>query len=132
MILAVMMAAAGLTGCSRKEQADSGAGAEPAAQANQDVTYAQAIKPIFDKNCIKCHGKDKQKAGLRLDSREAAIQGSDDGPVFEIGKSAESVLVTNISRTGSEDDWMPPVDRGEPLTRDQIALIRAWIDQGAK
>jgi cytochrome c5 len=96
------------------------------------VTYETHIRPIFESACIKCHGAEKQKAGLRLDSREATVHGGEDGQVFEVGKSAESLLITNVARVGDEDSWMPPIDKGKPLTLEQVALIRAWIDQGAK
>ncbi len=96
------------------------------------VSYAADIKPILEKSCFKCHGPEKQKAKLRLDSLEAALKGSENGKVIEPGNSAKSVMVHNVGRVGDEDDWMPPVDKGDPLTKDQVALIRAWIDQGAK
>jgi mono/diheme cytochrome c family protein len=131
-LLVVAIAAGAVTGCSPKNQVKLPPGTMPAPADKQNVTYAADIKPIFDAACIDCHGAKKQKAGLRLDSREAAVHGDNDGPVFEVGKSAESVLVINIARTGKEDDWMPPATRGKTLTLDQVALIRAWIDQGAK
>src|SRR6266853_5401388 len=96
------------------------------------VSYAADIRPIFEKTCFKCHGAEKQKAKLRVDSLQAALKGSENGKVIEPGNSAKSVLVHNISRIGDEDDWMPPTDKGEPLTKAQVGLIRAWIDQGAK
>lgn len=104
----------------------------PPASDKKDVTYAKDIQPIFKKSCFKCHGPDKQKAKLRLDSLAAALKGSENGKVVETGNSAKSTLVHNVARIGDEDDWMPPVDKGDPLTKDQVGLIRAWIDQGAK
>jgi hypothetical protein len=99
------------------------------------VTYAGDIKAIFDKSCIKCHGEQKPKAKLRLDSLEGALKGSENGKVIEPGKSVDSVLVHNISWIGDEDNWMPPKDNKAKipqLTKDEIGLVRAWIDQGAK
>src|SRR6266700_6939173 len=99
------------------------------------VTYAKDIKPIFDKSCIKCHGSEKQKGKLRLDSLEAALKGGEDGKVVLPGKSEESILVHNVAHIGDEDLFMPPPDNKDkipPLTKEQIGLIRAWIDQGAK
>src|SRR6266851_3366600 len=61
------------------------------------VTYATDIKPIFEKSCIKCHGPEKQKGKLRLDTLEAALKGGEDGKVIEPGKSAESMLVHNVA-----------------------------------
>ena len=107
----------------------------PPASDKPGLTYAGDIKAIFDKSCIKCHGDEKQKGKLRLDSLAAALKGGEDGKVIEPGKGAESMLVHNIARLGDEDFWMPPPDNKAkipPLTKEQIGLIRAWIDQGAK
>jgi len=99
------------------------------------VTYATDIKPIFDQSCTKCHDGDKPKAKLRLDSLAGALKGGEDGKVVLPGKSAESTLVHNIAHAGDPDDYMPPPKNKAnipPLTKAQIGLIRAWIDQGAK
>jgi len=107
----------------------------PPASDKQGVTYASDIKPIFEKSCTKCHGAEKQKGKLRLDSLEAALKGGEDGKVIEPGKSADSMLVQNVAQVGDEDLYMPPPDNKDkipPLTKEQIGLIRAWIDQGAK
>ena len=103
----------------------------PPAAGKAGVTYEKDIKPIFEKSCFKCHGAEKQKGKLRVDSLEAALKGGEDGKVIIPGKSAESSLVVAIARL-VEDDAMPPADKGEPLTKEQIGLVRAWIDQGAK
>ena len=107
----------------------------PPASDKKDVTYEKDIKPIFEKSCIKCHGAEKQKGKLRLDSLEAALKGGQDGKVIEAGNSAGSMLVHNIAHIGDEDEYMPPPDNKDkipPLTKEQIGLVRAWIDQGAK
>ena len=107
----------------------------PPASTKKGVTYAGDIKAIFDKSCVKCHGAEKPKAKLRLDSLEGALKGSKDNKVIEPGNSAKSMLVHNIAQIGDEDTWMPPKDNKAkiaPLTKDEIGLVRAWIDQGAK
>jgi hypothetical protein len=107
----------------------------PPASDKKGVTYAADIKPIFEKSCVKCHGAEKPKAKLRLNSLEGALKGGENGKVIEPGKSADSVLVHNVAWLGEEDYWMPPKDNKAkiaPLTKDEIGLIRAWIDQGAK
>ena len=101
----------------------------------KDVTYEKDIKPILDQSCVKCHGPQKPKAKLRLDSFEAVLAGGHDGKVIEPGNSAKSMLVINVAHAGDKDDWMPPPKNKlniQPLTSAQIGLIRAWIDQGAK
>jgi len=108
----------------------------PPASTKTGVTYATDIKPIFDQSCVKCHSGDKPKAKLKLDSLENALKGSKDGKVVIPGNSAKSPLVLNIAHvTSDKDSWMPPLHNKAnigPLTPDQIGLIRAWIDQGAK
>jgi hypothetical protein len=107
----------------------------PPAASKQGVTYATDIKPIFDNSCIKCHGSQKQKGKLRLDSLEAVLKGGEAGKVVEPGSSTTSILIANVAHLGDEDEWMPPPDNKDKipaLTKEQIGLIRAWIDQGAK
>ncbi len=103
----------------------------PPALTRSGVTYAKDLRPLFEKSCFKCHGPERQKGKLRLDSLAALLKGGEDGKVVEPGKSAQSVLVQNVARL-NPDDAMPPDGKGEPLTKEQIGLIRAWIDQGAK
>jgi hypothetical protein len=107
----------------------------PPAAAKKDVTYAADIKPIFDQSCIKCHGEQKPKARLRLDNLEGILKGSENGKVIVPGKSIESSVMANIAHLGEPDDFMPPPKNKAgigPLTKPEIGLIRAWIDQGAK
>jgi hypothetical protein len=133
-LLSFPLIAAVLIGCSpKKPESKPSPGTMPPVAVKQGVTFATDIKPLFDKSCVNCHGPKKQKSGLRLDSLEASVHGSDDGPVFEVGKSEFSLMISNVARLGIEDDWMPPIDdKHSPLTQDEAALIRAWIDQGAK
>ena len=104
----------------------------PAAAAKTGITFDSDIKPIFEKSCFKCHGPEKQKAKLRLDTLAAAKKGSENGDVLEVGKSEKSRLVHSVARILDEDENMPPEGKGDPLTKEQVGLIRAWIDQGAK
>ena len=104
----------------------------PPAATKQGVTYDKDIKPIFEKSCFKCHGPEKQKAKLRVDSLAAVKKGGEDGDVLSVGKSEKSRLVHSVARILDEDENMPPEGKGDPLTKDQVALIRAWIDQGTK
>lgn len=95
----------------------------------EPIDFGRDIKPIFDARCVKCHGEEKQKSGLRLDSGPQVLRGGNSGPVAVPGKSAESLLVHLVA--GWEPDrQMPPT--GPPLTPTEIAKLRAWIDQGAQ
>src|SRR3569833_312729 len=70
----------------------------PPASDKKGLTYEKDIKPIFEKSCFKCHGPEKQKGKLRLDSLEAALKGGEEGPNIIKGKSAESQLVPAVAR----------------------------------
>ena len=107
----------------------------PPAANKQGVTYVSDIKAIFEKSCVKCHSADKPKAKLNLTTLADALKGGADGKVIEPGSSTKSLLMGSVARIGEEDEWMPPKDNKAkiaPLTTEQIGLIRAWIDQGAK
>jgi hypothetical protein len=104
----------------------------PAPATKTGLTYDADIKPMFEKTCFKCHGPEKQKAKLRVDSLAALKKGGEDGDVLSIGQSEKSRLVHSVARILDEDENMPPEGKGDPLTKDQVALIRKWIDDGAK
>jgi mono/diheme cytochrome c family protein len=92
------------------------------------VDFAKDIKPILRDACFKCHGPEKEKGGLFLATRARAMEGGDEGVGIIPGDSAASPLVHRIAAL-DEDSAMPP--EGERLSREQVGLIRAWIDQGA-
>ncbi len=93
------------------------------------VDFARQIRPILAENCCKCHGPDKQRADLRLDLRKAALEGGSGGRAIVPGNSAESLLIKHV--TGQGDHRRMPPEPAEPLTPDQIAVLKRWIDQGA-
>jgi mono/diheme cytochrome c family protein len=88
------------------------------------VDYAQKIRPIFENNCVKCHGDKKDKGDIRLHTPEA-IQSAE---VIAAGKPAESELYRRITLPADSDDRMPP--SGDPLSKEDIEFIRLWIEQG--
>ncbi|HAV63301.1 MAG TPA: hypothetical protein DCY13_13165, partial [Verrucomicrobiales bacterium] len=99
----------------------------PAANAVPD--YEHDIKPILEDRCYPCHSRIKQKAGLRLDAGRLIHAGARDGPVILPGRGDESVLLRRLLST-DEEERMPP--EGKPLAAEEVALLRAWIDAGAK
>jgi hypothetical protein len=105
------------------------AGAAAGLTAEEKVDFVKDIQPVLQQKCLKCHGPEKQKAMLRLDSRDAAIEGGDGGPSLVAGDGAKSELVRRISLPKTDDDFMPA--EGEPLPKEQIAQIKKWIDEGA-
>ena len=181
----------------------------PAASDKKGLTYEKDIKPLFQASCVRCHGEQRQRGGLRVDSLEAVMKGGDDGKMIVAGDSKKSLLAFAVAqvdngtamppkrgpggrggqgrRPGGPDGGQPggpgpdgsgqggpgggnpppggpsgnadgpggpgpdgarggrggPDGQGgpggpggqqqaKPLTPEQIALVRAWIDQGAK
>ena len=89
------------------------------------VDYRKDVRPLLQERCYACHGALKQEAKLRLDSGAAMVKGE----VVVPGKPGESSLLDRVS--AKEDEGrMPP--EGHPLKPEQIALLKSWIEQGAK
>jgi hypothetical protein len=99
------------------------------APAAEKVAYVRAVKPILTARCYACHGALQQKNDLRVDTVALMKKGGENGPVIVPGNSAESLLLTHV--TGANGKRMPPASEGEGLKKDEIALIRAWIEEGA-
>lgn len=94
------------------------------------VKYFGDIHPILVEHCVSCHGPKKQKGGLRLDSLEAAVAGGASyGAAIVPGRSAESPLIVFTAHL--EPDMEMPPEKAK-LSDEAIAILRAWIDDGAK
>ena len=103
---------------------------QAAIAAGKPVDYATQVKPLFQAHCVKCHGAKKQQSGLRLDTAAAVLKGGDRGPAVVPGKSDKSLLVIALLGKGDQVERMPA--EAKPLPKEQIALIKRWIDEGAK
>ena len=87
-------------------------------------SFERDIRPIFESNCVACHGADAPQQGLDLSTGPGVLRGGGSGSAIEIGSSAKSLLVERIV-----SGTMPPGE--ERLAHDDIELIRRWIDAGA-
>ena len=98
------------------------------------IDFARDVKPILERSCTACHGAEKPRASFRVTSRESLTRGGDSGVAAVVpGKSAESPLLRFVAGE-VEDMEMPPLaKRGQypALSPEEIARLRAWIDQGA-
>jgi hypothetical protein len=196
----LILAAAGLA-AARLSAAEVDWSKLPPASTQTGVTFDQDIAPILKTSCVRCHGAERPRAQLRLDSLDGVMKGTKQGAILTAGDSAHSLLVKAVSRLdpetamppkprgprgprpmgtnapamqppGGPDAGGPPHAEGEPpsgpppmggpggpppggegtprgtnapqtrlrplgppptpLTAEQVGLIRAWIDQGAK
>ena len=201
---ALILAAAGMAAVQLSAAEVDWSKLPPASDAT-GVTFEKDIAPIFKASCVRCHGAERPRAQLRLDTLEGTLKGTKDGPILTAGNSADSLLVKAVSQLDPKTA-MPPKPRGprgmrppdgapaggpppggpggegaggpppggpggdnaaggpppggpggpppgddhgtngahfqqrlrpmgppaKPLTAEQVGLVRAWIDQGAK
>lgn len=106
------------------------ASASAAAPATDPTVFADVVMPVLREHCVECHGPDKQKGRLRLDSLEAIRTGGKSGPAIIEKDSANSPLVARMRLPLGEDEHMPPSDVKQP-TKDVIDLVAYWVDRGA-
>lgn len=92
-------------------------------------SFSREIQPLLGKHCVLCHGPDEAEAGLRLDQPESASALLDSGMHAVIpGRPDESELLRRVT-TSDESERMPP--DAEPLSADEVELLRRWIAGGA-
>ncbi len=101
------------------------------ALAAEPVQFNRDIRPLLSDACFACHGPAEQKAKLRLDVRDSAIKGHEDGTAaIAPGKPAESELIRRILSTDA-DEIMPPPEAHKVLKAEQKSLLKRWIEEGA-
>ena len=95
-------------------------------QRAQEEFFEAKIRPVIANRCLDCHGSEKSKGGLRLDSRDGVLKGAESGPVVLPGKPDESPLIAAIRYDGEVQ--MPPKGK---LKDDEIAALTEWVKRGA-
>ena len=98
------------------------------------LSFRKDVYPILEQNCLACHippdGKGYLKTHLNLQSYETLMKGTYYGPVILPGDSLHSIL--NMLVEGrAEASMRMPHEREDPLTEDEIEVLRLWVDQGA-
>ena len=89
------------------------------------LSYGRDVAPVFARQCVRCHGPAHHHGGLRLDGYEEALRGGDSGPAIITGNARDSLLIQKL-----EHRDRPPMPPRKRLSRETIATIRSWIDQG--
>ncbi|WP_294401805.1 c-type cytochrome domain-containing protein [Prosthecobacter sp.] len=101
------------------------------------VNFEKDLLPVITKKCMDCHKapyeekgqKKTPKAGLRLDASWAILKGSEDGPVLTPGSPDKSGIYESVTLPKDDDGHMP--SKGEDMTKEEIALLKTWIEEGA-
>ena len=110
------------------ESSGSSTGSETAADSSATV-YQLAVAPILAQKCVSCHGTEKSKANLQLNSPENILKGSENGDILKAGLNGESVLFKSIHLPVEDEDHMPP-DGKLQLTPDELRILSLWIKSG--
>src|SRR5215207_5014196 len=95
--------------------------------ARADEFFEKQVRPLLLQHCLSCHGPDKQKAGLRLDSKAGWQTGGDSGPAIQPGKPDASLLIKAIH---GKDGLVQMPPKGQ-LTDREIAILTKWVQDGA-
>ena len=105
--------------------------AEPSSDSVDRIDFVKDVQPLLRQRCFSCHGAEESESGLRLDQQKRAFEGGDNGRMIVPGKPLESRLLRIVAGQDDEIGAMPPEGEGTPLSAGEIAILRAWIAQGA-
>jgi len=107
---------------------------QPAHPDKKEVSFKSDIRPLLDDYCMSCHvpgGKGYEKSGLDMRSYGSLMKGTKFGPIIKPGNSQDSTLIVLVEGRADPSISMPYGVKGS-LSKDKIAILRKWIDQGAK
>ncbi len=102
----------------------------PVVPVEEQLVYTHIVQPIFDQKCVSCHGPDKQKGRLRMDSYEALLAGGKEGEAIEPGSAEDSNILFRIHLPLDDEEHMPPEGKTQ-LEEHEIEIVTWWIDTGA-
>ncbi len=100
-------------------------GATNAPQGHQAVSFAEDIVPILEEHCTECHSEENAELGLKVDTYEGLMAGSDYGTVVEAGDADGSLFIDMIVSGDMPED-------GDPMPADELEMLKTWIDEGAE
>jgi len=103
---------------------------KPIPNVQEAIAYNDVIQPLFESKCYSCHGKRRQKGGLRIDLQDRLMKGGKDGAVIVAGNAEKSDMIRRLLLAREEEDHMPPKEKPQ-LNENEIALIHWWISSGA-
>src|SRR5262249_28897455 len=107
----------------------------PTPKAEHRIDFARQIKPLLERSCAGCHSGEKPRGLFRIEARDAILNGGASGEAAIVpGHSDKSPLVDYVSGNVPDSEMPPRAQRGRfpALRAEDVALLRAWIDQGAE
>ncbi len=113
-----------------KTDADKGPALKPIPHIQEAIVYKDMVQPLLEARCYSCHGPNKKKGKLRLDTKEFILKGGESGETVVAGKADESELISRMLLPMNHKDHMPPKEKPQ-LTPNEVALVHWWISSGA-
>ena len=101
----------------------------------QRIDFARQIRPLLERSCVGCHSGEKPRGLFRADGRDAMLKGGASGEAAIVpGHSERSPLIDFVSGNVPDSEMPPKAQRRRfpTLSTDDVALLRAWVDQGAE
>ncbi len=95
------------------------------------IAFEKHVQPILEQNCVSCHNPEKHKGDLDLSTKEKAFTTGENAPAIVAFNIDKSPLHKSTTLDAEDDDLMPPKKSGGPLKKEDIAILRGWIEQGA-
>ena len=117
-----------------ENELESEAASDERTVATQDVDFAKHVKPVLERSCVGCHGKEKPKSRFKVTDRQALLRGGESGIPSIISEKGSASPLIRQARGQVEDMEMPPLskrDKYPALTAQEIDYLSAWIDGGA-
>ncbi len=100
-------------------------------QKTRRIDFVKDIQPVLELNCVACHRDGHSKGGLRMDEREPAFKGGDNGAGIVAFRPKDSRIHTSTTLGPDDEALMPPAKKGGPMSKENIELLAKWIEQGA-
>ena len=95
------------------------------------INFVKDVQPILEFNCVACHREGHDNGRLRLDTRELAFKGGENGPGIVPFRTKQSPVYTTTTLSADDDALMPPTKKGGPMPKEKIETLALWIEQGA-
>jgi mono/diheme cytochrome c family protein len=106
-------------------------GASALAPAYEETSPFRKAKAVLEVNCVECHTPEEAEGGLIMTTAAEMKAGGDSGAALVPGDSVKSGLLTRVILPADDSDRMPPKKHGEPLSPEDIAALKGWIEAGA-
>ncbi len=107
-------------------------GVSTLAAAYEETSPFAKAKAVLEVSCVECHTPEEAEGGLVMSTAAKIMAGGDSGAAIVPGDLLKSGLVTRVTLPADDEDRMPPKKHGDPLSPDDIAALKGWIEAGAE